>query len=118
MPMYVQCFVCVIFNCLYSHHLFPIQNNISGLPLLIERKWLSFGHQFEKRCNFAFQDKKSPIFLQWLDCVHQLLKQCPCEFEFNEDLLVSDLFVLCMHNAYIMHVHTYCTYMCMVGLEV
>lgn len=61
---------------------------IEGFRFLIEREWLSFGHQFEKRCNFAFPDKKSPVFLQWLDCVHQLLRQCPCDFEFNEDLLL------------------------------
>ena len=28
------------------------------------------------------------MFLQWLDCVHQILKQFPTSFQFNEHLLV------------------------------
>jgi hypothetical protein len=33
-------------------------------------------------------------FLQWLDCVHQLLKQFPFAFEFNEAWLIK----LCAHS--------------------
>ena len=61
--------------------------------MIIEREWLDFGHKFADRCGNgkATEDvnERCPIFLQWLDCVHQMLLQFPCEFEFNEYYLVS-----------------------------
>lgn len=34
------------------------------------------------------QSEVSPVFLQWIDCVWQLLMQFPCAFEFNERYLM------------------------------
>ena len=64
---------------------------IQGFKVLIEREWLGYGHKFGDRCGLTTDDSSqtSPIFLQWLDCVHQLTRQYPCDFEFNDNFLVS-----------------------------
>ena len=69
----------------------PFYRTINGFAILIEKDWLSFGHQFGLRNGFADkekQDQASPIFLQFLDAVHQLLEQFPNAFEFNEKFLL------------------------------
>ncbi|KAH7960643.1 hypothetical protein HPB49_022002 [Dermacentor silvarum] len=54
---------------------------------------IEFGHKFGDRCgNSATADdlgERCPVFLQWLDCVHQLLTQFPCGFQFNQQYLVK-----------------------------
>lgn len=61
--------------------------------MLVEIDWLDYGHKFGDRCghqeNTDDVSEQCPVFLQWLDCVHQLLKQFPCLFEFNEAFLVG-----------------------------
>lgn len=58
----------------------------------METEWLDFGHKFADRCghgeNSEDVNERCPVFLQWLDCVHQLQRQFPCSFEFNEAFLV------------------------------
>lgn len=66
---------------------------LQGFRILIEREWLEFGHKFSDRCGVGYVHEDSvnercPVFLQWLDCVHQLTKQFPCAFQFNEAYLV------------------------------
>ena len=63
---------------------------IQGFQVLVEREWLTFGHKFGDRCGHTSDDtnQRSPVFLQWLDCVHQLMRQFPCDFQFNEQFLV------------------------------
>ena len=54
---------------------------------------MSFGHQFAKRTGHredkADDQQRSPIFLQWCDCVWQLTQQFPHHFEFNSHFLVT-----------------------------
>ena len=89
----------------------PYYRTIKGFIVLIEKEWVSFGHQFAFRSghgNFSFilakifflllkaknvnDDQKSPVFLQFLDCVHQIMTQFPLSFEFNISFLVDIAF--------------------------
>ncbi|CAG2160734.1 unnamed protein product [Oppiella nova] len=71
----------------------PFYRSIDGFKVLIEREWIQFGHKFADRCgNGAFSDdinERCPVFLQWLDCVHQLVRQFPSSFEFNINFLIT-----------------------------
>ena len=67
----------------------PFYRTIKGFQILVEREWLSFGHKFADRCGQGIEGEQSPIFLQWLDCIYQLLKQFPTAFEFNINYLIK-----------------------------
>ena len=63
---------------------------LKGFIVLIEKDWLSFGHQFRLRNGFCPKEKRdefSPIFIQWLDCIYQIIEQNCSKFEFNVNLL-------------------------------
>ena len=79
----------------------PYYRTITGFSVLVEREWVRMGHQFSERSGHRIysshvgagsavteQKDVSPIFVQWLDAVWQVMRQFPTAFEFNEDLLV------------------------------
>ncbi|CAF5183399.1 unnamed protein product, partial [Rotaria magnacalcarata] len=57
------------------------------------REWIAFGHKFADRCGHwngsNDLNERSPVFLQWLDCIYQLYTQHPTAFEFNENFLLK-----------------------------
>lgn len=89
---------------------------IKGFEVLIEKEWLSFGHRFEtvsstyylsciclnlglfllcflKRLGHGSDNHsdhdRSPIFLQFIDCVWQIMEQNENFFEFTEKFLLE-----------------------------
>lgn len=78
----IVCLLCVL---LHHHH--------KGFFVLIEKEWLAFGHKFMQRLfhvgNKHDDGQISPVFIQWLDCVYQLVAQFPHAFEFTPKLLLD-----------------------------
>lgn len=72
--------------CLDSYY-----RTFDGFQVLCQREWLSFGHKFQDRTWGHKLKERSPVFLQFLDCVHQMIEEYPTAFEFNQSML---LFVL------------------------
>lgn len=65
---------------------------INGFQILVQREWMQFGHKFDDRCGHGVDDidlnECSLVFLQWLDCIYQLMMQNQTAFQFNETFLV------------------------------
>ena len=75
----------------------PFYRTRRGLSCLIEKDFMSFGHPFHTRCAHGEGSNNSqsgdegqvaPIFLQFLDCLWQLVNQFPECFEFNAKYLL------------------------------
>ncbi|MFN9907741.1 MAG: hypothetical protein ACK56F_16710, partial [bacterium] len=61
-----------------------------GFQTLIEKDFISFGHQFQKRAGHfrnSDESQRAPIFIQFLECIYQLLEQFPLSFQFNAKYL-------------------------------
>ncbi|CAL1679268.1 unnamed protein product [Lasius platythorax] len=71
----------------------PYYRTMEGFQVLIEREWLDFGHKFADRCGQTIgcddPNERCPVFLQWLDCVHQLILQFQCSFQMSSAYLVK-----------------------------
>jgi len=80
----------------------PYYRTIKGFEILIEKEWTSVGFKFEHRCGYfvhstshQLYNETSPVFIQFLDCVWQLLQQFPKEFEFTEVFLLDLYKTIC-----------------------
>lgn len=63
-----------------------------GFLSLINKDWICFGHKCADRLNLSAENnpsEASPIFLQFLEFVYQLIQQYPRAFEFNTSFLVE-----------------------------
>ncbi|XP_023287539.1 myotubularin-related protein 2 isoform X2 [Orussus abietinus] len=73
----------------------PYYRTIKGFEVLIEKEWLSFGHKFQQRIGHGDEHHsdadRSPVFLQFIDCVWQISQQFPNAFQFNEHFLITIL---------------------------
>lgn len=71
----------------------PYYRTIEGFQVLVEKEWLNFGHKFGDRCGHGVgsddNNERCPVFLQWLDCIYQILCQYPCSFEFSTSYLIK-----------------------------
>lgn len=68
----------------------PHYRTLKGFLILIQKEFCSFGHRFRTRLGNGEQQtsESSPIFIQWLECVFQLMAQFPEAFEFTSALLL------------------------------
>jgi hypothetical protein len=76
----------------------PHYRTIEGFLLLIEKEWISFGHQFKHRLGKLTHKETSPVFLQFLDCVTQMISQFPSEFEYSIGFL--EVLAKCTYSGY------------------
>ncbi|KAE8794268.1 phosphatidylinositol-3-phosphatase myotubularin-1-like [Hordeum vulgare] len=84
----------------------PFYRTFTGFQALVEKDWLAFGHQFAERMGLptlakggqpenpsvksqASDNKTSPVLLQWLECIAQLMRMYPSAFEFSSVFLVD-----------------------------
>ncbi|PBJ78015.1 zinc-binding phosphatase [Trypanosoma cruzi cruzi] len=105
----------------------PFYRTIVGFSVLVEKEFCSFGHKFAERCGHQVQGETSytsdagvsgsdteaqqsntklqpsPIFLQWMDVVFQLVRQFPRHFEFTTRLLeyLSEEVYACLHGTFL-----------------
>jgi len=72
----------------------PFYRTMKGFGILIQKDWLAFGHKFGHRVGHGQPEgnnEQSPIFLQFIDAVYQVVAQFPNMFEFNETYLITIL---------------------------
>ena len=71
----------------------PYYRTLEGLAVLVEKEWCAFGYKFHHRCGHGsnaatLADERSPVFVQFLDCLMQIMMQFPNSFEYNTFILV------------------------------
>lgn len=68
---------------------------MAGFARLVHREWICFGHRFQARLGIGVTStsessrESSPVFLLFCDCVHQMVRQFPRDFEFGSSYLAT-----------------------------
>lgn len=67
----------------------PFYRTIEGFQILVEKEWIAYNYKFAIKNGTFGQNNTTfiPIFMQFLDCVHQIMLQYPNAFEFNNYFL-------------------------------
>ncbi|NXT22894.1 MTMRB protein, partial [Syrrhaptes paradoxus] len=70
----------------------PHARTLPGFQSLVQREWVAAGHPFPLRLGLLRPDsprEEAPVFLLFLDCVWQLVRQFPAAFGFTEGYLLA-----------------------------
>ena len=67
----------------------PYYRTCAGFQVLFQKEWNAFGHKCRDRTWGHKLHERSPIMMQFLDAVHQVMYTYPEAFEFNELLLIK-----------------------------
>ncbi|XP_052528667.1 myotubularin-related protein 11 isoform X2 [Tympanuchus pallidicinctus] len=69
----------------------PHARSLHGFQSLVQREWVAAGHPFPQRLGLRRDSarEESPVFLLFLDCTWQLLRQFPAAFGFTEAYLLA-----------------------------
>jgi hypothetical protein len=78
----------------------PYYRTYEGLEVLIQKEFCSFGEPFHLRLGLKGRSEEQiPIFVQFLDCISQIIFQYPLSFEYSYKYL-SRLAYLIYTNKY------------------
>ncbi|NWU90957.1 MTMRB protein, partial [Upupa epops] len=70
----------------------PHSRTLTGFQSLVQREWVAAGHPFPLRLGLlrcSSPQDEAPVFLLFLDCTWQLLRQFPAAFGFTESYLLA-----------------------------
>ncbi|XP_059688056.1 myotubularin-related protein 11 [Gavia stellata] len=70
----------------------PHARTLPGFQSLVQREWVAAGHPFPRRLGLLRRDsprEEAPVFLLFLDCTWQLVRQFPADFGFTEAYLLA-----------------------------
>ncbi|NXW47818.1 MTMRB protein, partial [Nyctiprogne leucopyga] len=70
----------------------PHSRTLPGFQSLIQREWVAAGHPFPQRLGLLRHNnprEEAPVFLLFLDCTWQLVRQFPADFGFTESYLLA-----------------------------
>ncbi|NWI22612.1 MTMRB protein, partial [Sula dactylatra] len=70
----------------------PHARTLPGFQSLVQREWVAAGHPFPLRLGLLCCDsprEEAPVFLLFLDCTWQLVRQFPAAFGFTEAYLLA-----------------------------
>ncbi|XP_068222833.1 myotubularin-related protein 10-B [Palaemon carinicauda] len=80
-----------VISCLVQLFLDPQVRTLRGFHSLVQKEWVALGHPFSTRLGHTRNnpEEQSPVWLLFLDCVHQVTLQHPGALEFTSEYLLA-----------------------------